>query len=503
MPASFFHVTYLLMLCSFSTYFNLCQSTIRLFDYQARLSCLIQQSTYEACALKYIICAHAVQTCPQFSAWAASSMEAVAPGSDYKSLFYQLAREALGKCNLEERFSWPSLQTLQAVVLVGLYELQHAEFARAWMSTSRAYWLTQTMQLRYLDSGQAMYIDIEHQEESRKALWAANSLSCFLMQGGRMVDFVNVEEVSSLVLSVYLETRIASSRGDQITTSLPQPQTHEAWSVRGISIGDVFRNAALRPLSVDEALLAARILGFRIMTHVKSTEHTTSYPDQQPYNFWTNQYRLEETLRYVLNFISADPTPDANAKVLLRLQGKALAIVLHEARLKKLRTGCLPIQNGSDQVRASENALLHRALELAEAVQASVLSTDAATGLTMCWVIYVALQSLLRHQTRTSASQLGQMAATWPRSAAGSDNNVGSYLHMGSGRYEPGDPATLTGALVLDSLSALQSTLAEWVDKCPSAAFILDQVKLESGGIGHAMDKRVVGLIDFTARNCV
>jgi hypothetical protein len=181
-----------------STYFNTCQSTTRLFDDHSRLSCQIKQSTYDALALRHAICAHAVQNCPQFSAWAASNMEAIAPGTDYKGVFYQLAREALGKCDLEEKHSRPTLQALQATLLIGLHELQHAEFARAWLTAGRVHWLTQILQLRTLDSAdQVQCMEDQYLEEKRKALWAANGLACFLMGGGILADSVNINEVSN------------------------------------------------------------------------------------------------------------------------------------------------------------------------------------------------------------------------------------------------------------------------------------------------------------------
>ncbi|KAI0128327.1 hypothetical protein BJ170DRAFT_682124 [Xylariales sp. AK1849] len=463
-----------------SAYFNSCQSTIRLFDDQDSLSCLMQQSTYDGLALKHVICAHAVQSCPQFSVWAVANMEGVAPGCDYQHLFYQLAREALDKCDLEKKFSEPSLQSLQAAILIGLYELEHAEFARAWLTASRASWLTQTMQLQALDPDQVPYVSNERLEEARKALWAANSLSWFLMRGDRLVDFVNIEE---------------------ITTLLPQSNTPDSWAIPGIRIGDVFRNAASRPLLVDEALLAARMLGPRILMHVKTIEQTTSSQDQQPYNFWTNQYRLEETLRYVLNFTITDPNPKDNIKAVLDLQVKALGIVLHGAMLKKMRSASHQNQKSSEQLQINEYALLQRTLELVEAVQTSILFTDAATSLTRSWAAYVALQSLLRHQRRSSAEQLDRMTTAWSCPTAGADGGTGTY-HMGSGGYiEPANPVGLTSALVLDAFDALHSTLIEWADKSPIAAFFLEQVKLECVSGDDAVDKRIVGLVDFTARS--
>ena len=181
---------------SFSTYFTSCQTTYQLFDNEERLSGLMQESSYTSTALKYAICAHAAPACPQFSTLAMSSLPAIAPGSDYDECFYLLARTSLGHSDIEQGLSSPSLQALQSTILIGLYELQHADFGRAWLTASRAIWLTQALQLHTIDSGQAPSIDVANVEEARKALWAANSLIWFLSLGGRMIDSISVEEVS-------------------------------------------------------------------------------------------------------------------------------------------------------------------------------------------------------------------------------------------------------------------------------------------------------------------
>ncbi|KAH8196085.1 hypothetical protein TruAng_009741 [Truncatella angustata] len=448
-----------------STYFYTCQSTVRLFDDQARLSSLMQQSSWDSLALRHAVCTHAVPHCPQFSAWAASNMEENVSGSDYKGFFYRLARDALDKCFLEDKSSRPTLQALQAIVLIGHHELQQGEFARAWLTANRLHWITQTLQLRNLGSpDQVPCVDDEQLEDKRKALWAANGLACFFMGGSTLIDPGTIEE---------------------ITTSLPQTHT-ETLLLPGVTIGDVFRNAAPRPLSVEEALLAARMLAPRIAAHVKTTEPITGSPDQQQYNFWINHHRLEETLRYLVNFILSDPVPEANVKVLLNLLVKALTIILHEAVLRKIRACSHQGQKASDQVRVNEHALLQRALEVAAAVQTSVLPTDAATNLTTCWIVYIALQSLLRHQRRTSAQRSDQLTAA-------SSCTVGGD----AGAYEPGNAADLEGALVMDSFDALHSTLVRWSEKSPVADFYLEQVRVESGIADSAIDKRIIGLVDF------
>ncbi|KAK0630317.1 hypothetical protein B0T17DRAFT_598537 [Bombardia bombarda] len=508
----------------FSTYFKSCQSTLRLFDDPERLAILTRQSSCDSIALRYAVFAHAAPLCAQFSVWAAANMDMVAPGEDYANFFYRLAHSALEQCNIEQKFSTPSLQALQSAILVGLYELQHAEFGLAWLTASRAVWLAQMMQLYSLDSEQSPDFDSEHLEEARKAMWGANSLTCFLITGGRLADSVSIEEV---------------------TTSLPQSSVNQKLSIPGVNIGDVFRKASPRPLSFHEGQAVCRMLAQRVIVHVKKTRHT-SMPDQQPYNFWTNQHRLEEIMRYVLNITKSSPSSSAatnsssmcaaagsgaidssnTPKVVLTLHIKALMIVIYEAKLRKMRsTTQSPNQNGPGQIRSTENSLLQRALEIAEAVQTSVLATDAATHLTVTWSVYVALQSLLRQRRRSSSAhhppqqqqqqqqqhqQQLEMTA-WTACSSGDSimGGFGSY-DMGSitcgnamGGFESADSTmTLAGALVLDTFNVLHNALTEWSDKSPVAAFFVDQIEMESGEIDGALDKRLVGLGDFALWNC-
>ena len=75
------------------------------------------------------------------------------------------------------------LQILQATILVSLYELQQADFSGAWLSASRAVWLTEELQLHWLDSDNAPSSVLEKDLQSaRRAFWAASILaSCIFM----------------------------------------------------------------------------------------------------------------------------------------------------------------------------------------------------------------------------------------------------------------------------------------------------------------------------------
>jgi hypothetical protein len=178
---------------SLRAYFEFCQSTVRLFDGVDTLVQLVGETTWEAVALRYIVMAHAVPTCPQFLTWAQTHLE-VASGNDYAGHFVRLSQAALARCNPAPNLDKGSLRTLQATILLGLYELQHAQFGRAWLTAGRADWLTQSIGSRVLDShdnARRTRDDVGIIDEARRAQWAASSLACMLMKGGRVVDPLN------------------------------------------------------------------------------------------------------------------------------------------------------------------------------------------------------------------------------------------------------------------------------------------------------------------------
>ncbi|MCJ1434764.1 hypothetical protein MMC27_004134 [Xylographa pallens] len=500
----------MLIFDSFSTYFTSCQTSYHLFDNQERLSDLMQESSYSSTALKYAICAHAAPACPQFSTWAMANLPAIAPGSDYDECFYLLARTSIGHSDIEHKVSSPSLQSLQSTILIALYELQHADFGRAWLTVSRAIWLTQALQLHAIDSEHAPSIDAASLEESRKALWAANSLIWFLSLGGRMIDLLSVEEVQFTVPKLRVD----------ISTLLPRPED-KLLSSPGLRISNVFRQAAQRPLSVQEGFCTAAMLGPRIVAHIKAIKHANS-PGQEPYHFWTVHHRLEEAVRYVYNFTDMESmsrttceATNSNVKLVLDLLLKAMSIVIHEASLKEMHRST---RSEVDWIRAAENAVLQRSLEIAHTARTSLLPNDAGTKVTVSWAIYVALQSLLRYQRRlgqldhklrsSSNSSSSNDASIWTSSdgtGSGRSGSMGAALSVTTTEehcFSTADTAAAADALVSDSSTALRSTLLEWSGKSPLSLFFLNQITAESSSTNRELDERVVGLAPFATQGC-
>ncbi|KAK7418006.1 hypothetical protein QQZ08_011403 [Neonectria magnoliae] len=477
----------------FKTYFDACQSTIRLFDDMDGFLRLTKQPSAEMATLRYAVIAHAVPACPQFSAWAATHMQVAGAtsGHDYAGHFYRLAGLALSNCDPDHRAHRASLRALQATVLIGLYELQHAQFGRAWLSASRADWLTETMHLRTLDGDDGARADgssTELLDEARRAQWATSALTGALMKGGRMVGSAEDEE--------------------EITTWLPPPQSllaRNRSSHVGVRIEDIFRNAAPRPLSVEEALWATHMLTRRIVIHVRDTKTTTG---RQPYSFWTNQHQLEQTLRYLRSFVQAemDAKPGSGQETMLDLYTKAWDVVLLEAKLKKkATTHSSSHARSADQDRAGERVVLQRTLELAGAMQTCVLPIDAVSAITLSWILYAALQSLLRCKRRQSASAHDSSADSNDGGNNSSGRSSSSSLLLldnvacDGGAFGQTDSFTVNNALIMDASDALQSMLAQLGHDNPIAGFFLGQLEVEKSSSDIDLGKYLVGLADFAA----
>lgn len=205
---------------SFSAYFNSFHRTRPIVENQKQLFNVTHGVSCDAMALRYAICAHAAPACPEFSAWAVSNLDRLVPDTDYSSFFYRLARASLDQYDLEIGFNAPSLRVLQATILIGLYELQQAEFGRAWLTASRAGWLTQALKLHLLDSQRTTScIDAADIADARRALWLTIDVTSFLSLGGRVLDSISIQEVSSnhhhLVWTSTLPLPLSNSLADQ------------------------------------------------------------------------------------------------------------------------------------------------------------------------------------------------------------------------------------------------------------------------------------------------
>ncbi|EJP63778.1 uncharacterized protein BBA_07422 [Beauveria bassiana ARSEF 2860] len=449
------------------TFFTMCRSTFRLFESSQEILHLSSSSlSHEEAALRYAILAHAAPTCTKFLAWAAAT-DATAAAQNCARYFYSLACEERSKCNIDPKVCFvSSLRALQATVLIGLYELQQAQFGCAWITTSKADWLTHAMQLRTRDFGQKFNLTgPEMLHQARRAQWASSSLACMLMKGGRMCDSV-----------------------DETTAWLPEVTESSTVPEAGICIEDVFQNAAPRPLTVEQALLSVHLLTWHIVKHFKNTNTTSPGPNKVPYNFWLNHHRLEQTLLYIRNFLKKDSKPEPSAEFMLDTYVKAWSIALQEAVLRKRATSP-STHDGAGQDQTIEATLLRQTLRLAQTLQSCVLPSDAASLVNISWIIHTVLQSLHRRKRLRSSLAAFDILPDW-----------NSYLYSDQ-QYElllspdrPGSASDMTNILLMDASDALQFLLASMANELPIAKFFLKNHERErnssEGDLGRVLISR-------------
>jgi hypothetical protein len=315
----------------------------------------------------------------------------------------------------------------------------------------------------------------------------------------------------------------------QITTHLP---TDIQYPNVGVGIAEVYHGRSPRLLSVEEGLCAVRCLTTRLLIHATHTERRMSSiggtGDPQPYNFWTQQSRLEECLNCLHAVIepwnfppsSAGHYPDSTP-MLLGWHVKALFVVLGETKLAKMHTNCgLGLDQG--QILSCEDAVHQISLELATVLEnnmGKMVPSNAATNITVSWITYVTLQSLLRYQQRQ------RRIASWPSFGHLDELNMSkntisassvaetcldlndnfmtdiaspSSATSASGFSWSSSTTTLTDALVLDTFEALQSKLSQSASNLPVAAFFSEHIQPEMKCSLDDVRMPMVGLADST-----
>ena len=122
--------------------------------------------------------------------------------------FYLQARRYLELTENEGNIA--STHALQTNILIALFELRHANFARAWTSVSRLTWLTRMLDLHQMDDSTELnpeeltrslfsLTDPVELEERRRTLWATVHLNCFLNMGIKWAPgmVINLAEVTT------------------------------------------------------------------------------------------------------------------------------------------------------------------------------------------------------------------------------------------------------------------------------------------------------------------
>lgn len=156
----------------------------------------MHEGSNNSISLTYAICAYVLATSSQSAAWVMSDSSSIISPSTYHSGLYNAAQNALQQTTQTQTSEAPSLRELQATVLLGLYDLHQAEFGRAWVTASRAVWITKALRLHTLDScPRNTPIDPSETEEARMAFWATMGLTGFISLGGHTMDSIGISQV--------------------------------------------------------------------------------------------------------------------------------------------------------------------------------------------------------------------------------------------------------------------------------------------------------------------
>ena len=135
----------------------------------------------QSLALKYAVCAHAAALSTTYSHW--------------KTRFYQASRSLMDTLEIDNPEAFASVPTLQACVLIALFDLKNALFSRAWTSLCKATWLSQMLGLHLVDqrkdtenttsSRASLSVSqvVSVMEERRATFWVICSLNCITGAG--------------------------------------------------------------------------------------------------------------------------------------------------------------------------------------------------------------------------------------------------------------------------------------------------------------------------------
>ncbi|KAF9883403.1 hypothetical protein FE257_003486 [Aspergillus nanangensis] len=489
--------------CRLEMYQNYFMSTHPTFPLINQEVFLCNASTATTChevlALQSAVCAHGAAGSPKFIAWAGlnpSLVEDRKPGH----WFYQHAKYCLGKAESSMQEA-PSLVTLQATLLLGLYEVKQAQLSQAWITTSQAAWTVQCLQHT---KAELLYHPARQQtgpkttplvtDEERNAMWAVLYLNCFLFIG---VGYTVIDVVAQ----------------NEIGVSLPRQDELDA----SLRLDDVLTKPEQAcQLSVKQRLSIATILCTRTLYHIKMMNHADPL-DRNPYNNWTQHYHLDGAIRHISSSSSSSSSgltdgligaskDDVSCSIVMSILLKATAICLHEALIAKVESE-LPLAGGSTkhaiQTQNSSSLTLQNSLDIAELVQASTSTEEANSSIFLPWSIYVAIQSLLRHQRRRSNPPPPPAHRNDNHSVSLSDSNpTGNCVHCGvmsrSSSFEgdEGMAVLLDEAVVLDAINALRSSLLYLCNKMCWAQFFYDQAQVEMQR-GDELTDRVVGMAAF------
>ncbi|KAK2740287.1 hypothetical protein FQN57_006167 [Myotisia sp. PD_48] len=174
------------------------------------------------------------------------------------------------------------VETLQASLLIALYEFRRSYLPRAWISHARCSRLVQLLGLHRLDQGQCRDEDESELEEKRLTFWVAYTFDCLIS-----ISFGGSITITEREISTRLPTYIRP--GVEMVRQQQQQQPN---------LTQVLQSSDMSPLSPFVLIIVLVTIWAQTLCHVRMAE-IEEFNDQVTHEFWANHHVLDSTLARV------------------------------------------------------------------------------------------------------------------------------------------------------------------------------------------------------------
>lgn len=339
--------------------------------------------------------------------------------------FYTQARGLLDMCEREDNGAGlRSIDTLQACVLLGFYELQRPNLARTWMTLGRAIRLAKLMGLEQTDldfnafealgeadprSGMCRSLRVclprsncpFNAEEKRRTFWQMYVLDAFASMKTKFAPAV--DEASLLTFEATATGRTAQADCQQIVLRLPC--AGELDMIDEVPVMPTVEEVLEAPESHQLPSYAGTVVTVTLYRQV--FEHIQKSLEDSTYSFWDSHYRIGRLIGQCRTGCLAAHIPTSNntayhdalsAIIAINLAGAE--IVLHHVAVAKAAKEKLPSAIAGEAVSRCMAASTDLLTSLRAAEGSSHAQTFPQAGPLSTWAINSALQMhlwLLRH----------------------------------------------------------------------------------------------------------
>ncbi|KEY75130.1 hypothetical protein S7711_01582 [Stachybotrys chartarum IBT 7711] len=278
---------------------------------------------------------------------------------------YEQCRALLELCERDDTGgSLASLNTLQALVLLTLYECKQPNLARSWMTLGRAIRLAKMMGL---DQGACCLSGVAAAAQWVPAL--PPPTTCAEAEERRRTYWVIF--ILDAFSAMQTNARLALEKPTEIPLPHPHDYPDELIEPGALmpSLYQVFNEELSDQISVSPFAGTVIVVWLyrRCLDHMSLQPSPASY-DSAP-SFWENHYSVEKVIKLcqtkmLARYIDGDRVDDPRS-LILRMTLAAVEVMLHETALAKIEAGKLPAALEMDAISKCAAA----ATDIAKAVQ--------------------------------------------------------------------------------------------------------------------------------------